>query len=204
MGTITRILLRPLEGLLGRGLAGSSSAQAVASELEGRSLGLVVDGLPIKLRLHVDQGRLRMEPADGEPADATLSGTALAFGRLLRDDPQAAIREGWIHLEGDTDTADRFRDLLHFAAPDLEEELARLTGDTLAHQAGLGVRRMRAWGQAAGDKALHRSAEWLRGDAGLVPTAAELDDFAAAVDMLVDDIARAEARIGLLQQENGS
>ena len=43
-------------------------------------------------------------------------------------------------MTGDTDIAEQFRDLLRFATPDLEEELSRLVGDPLAHQAGNAAR----------------------------------------------------------------
>lgn len=195
------MLLRPLALLLNRGLARSSSAQAIARELEGRILGLTVENAPLDLRLRISAGEIQLGLPDGATPDASLSGTLFGLGRLLRDEPQAAMREGAVRMMGDTGIAERFRDLLHFAAPDLEEELAQLIGDPLARQAGNAARALGRRVKAGGEEVLGRGASWLREEARLVPDAGELAGFADAVDRLVDDVARAEARIRQLEED---
>ncbi len=197
-----KILLRPVELLLNRGLAQSTSAQAIARELEGRILGLTVEGTPIDLRLAIAGGRINVSLPDGAAPDASLGGTLLGLGRLLRADPQAAIREGSVHMRGDTEIAGRFRDLLRFATPDFEEELARLVGDPLARQAGNAARTFGEWSTAAGNSVARSVSEYLQHEARVVVAESELSGFARAVDALVNDVARAEARIRRLEEGN--
>lgn len=193
------LLLRPFEQLLNRGLEQSTSAQALARELEGRVLALSVEATPLDLRLAVRGGRFALALPDGAAPDASISGTALSLGRLLREDPQALIREGAVRFGGDTEMAARFRALLGFAVPDLEEELARLFGDPFAHGIGNAARGLAAWGQAAGESLGRSASEYVQHEARVTPTAGELADFAGGVDELVNAVARAEARLAALR-----
>jgi ubiquinone biosynthesis protein UbiJ len=197
---LAELVLRPFEMLLARGLAQSTSAQGLARELEGRVLALTVEGTPLDLRLRVTGGRIAVALADAAAPDAAISGTPLALGRLLADDPQAAVRGGAVKLTGDTDVADRFRALLRFTAPDLEEELARLVGDPLAHAAGNAARAFGAWGEEAARSLARSTTEYLQEESGALPGRAEVEEFAARVDALVNDVDRAEARLRNLEE----
>ena len=194
------LLLRPFEQLLNRGLEQSTSAQGLARELEGRVLALTVEATPLDLRLNVRDGKLRLTLPDGAAPDASIAGTALSLGRLLRDDPQALIREGAVRFGGDTEMAARFRALLGFAVPDFEEELAKLFGDPLARQMGNAARGFANWSQATGESLTRSAAEYVQHEARVTPTKGELTDFASRVDELVNDVARTEARLAQLRE----
>lgn len=195
--------LRPLELLVNRGIDASSTARAMAIALEGRSLEVHVDGTPVRLRLAAAGGAVRVLPggaADGQPAaDATLAGSPVAMVRLLGGDPQALIREGDVAITGDTDVANQFRDLLHMARPDLEEELSRLVGDPLAHRLA-GVARELADLGARATASLSRSVgEYLTEERRTLPTRAEAEAFYRDVDRTANDVERAEARLARLR-----
>jgi ubiquinone biosynthesis protein UbiJ len=197
---LAELLLRPFELMLDRGLAHSTSAQGLARELEGRVLALTVEGTPLDLHLRVAGGRIAVTLADATAPDAAISGTPLALGRLLGQDPQAAVRDGAVRLTGDTDIADRFRALLGFAAPDLEEALARYVGDPVAHQAGNAARALGAWSRTAAQSLARSTAEYLQEESGTLPTRGEVEELATRVDALVNDVDRAEARLRLLEE----
>jgi len=195
----TELLFRPLELFFNRGLEQSISAQGLARELEGRSLGFSVPGSPLDLRLKISGGRISVTLPDGAAPDACVSGSALSLGRLLREDPQDLSRAGLVTMSGDTEIAGRFRDLLRFATPDLEEELSRLVGDPLARQVGNAGRAFADWSEAAGHTVERSVAEYLQEESRVLPTRPEVDAFSANVQTLVDDVERAEARIRRLE-----
>jgi ubiquinone biosynthesis protein UbiJ len=197
---LAEFLFRPLELYLKRGIGLSTSAQAIARSLEGRVLGLTVDGTPFDLRLRVAGERVNVTLPDGAAPDACIGGSPLSLGRLLRGDPQAPVREGAVRMTGDTEIAEQFRDLLRFATPDLEEELARLVGDPIAHQAGNAARAFVGWSEAAGRTVARRMSAYLQEEARILPTQSEVREFASRVDDLVNDVARAEARIERLKK----
>jgi len=196
---LAELALHPLELLLNRGLQQSTTAQAIARALDGRTLGLTVEGTPFDLRLKVGGERLSVVLPDGAVPDACISGSLLSLGRLLRGDPQAPVRDGAVHLTGDTEIAGQFRELLKYATPDLEEELARLVGDPIAHEVGNAARAFAGWSEAAGRSVARSMSEFLQEESRILPTQSEIREFATRVDDLVNDVARAEARIARLK-----
>ena len=97
-------------------------------------LALHVDGVPLSVyfKSHGEHMTLHTDH-EGTP-DATLSGTPLSLLRLAGPAPEAALRGGAVHIEGDAEVAQTFSELLKAAQPDLEEELSRVVGDVAAHQ----------------------------------------------------------------------
>ena len=202
MDFLSSAAFRPLELLINRGIGLSSTAQAITAALEGQALDMRVDGTPLALRLAAANGQLRVTAAsalDVRPAAATLSGSPIAMLRLLGGDPQALIRDGDVRMTGDTDVANQFRDLLHMARPDLEEELSKLVGDPVAHQLGNLARGFADWGARAADSVSRSVGEYLTEERRTLPTRVEADEFNRDVDRLANDVARAEARLASLK-----
>lgn len=199
---------RPLESLINRGIAASPEALAVAAELDGMSLDIHVDGTPIALRMVVVAGVVQLSPPDtgqnsgqaaGSQATVSLSGPPITMMRLMAGDPQALIRAGDIRITGSTDTADRFRELLQLAKPDIEAELGRILGQSAAHQLGSFVRGLGDFSLRAGEKFAQRVSEHLTVEKRSLLTQAEVDGFLKAVDTLANDVERAAARVERLR-----
>ncbi|MBL8201165.1 MAG: SCP2 sterol-binding domain-containing protein [Chromatiales bacterium] len=197
------VAFRPVELLINRGVGLSSTARAMAVALEARSLDVRLDGTPLALRLSARDGQVRVTaPGDGAAA-ATLAGPPLAMIRLLGGDPQALIREGEVRITGDTDIANQFRDLLHMARPDLEEELSKLVGDPVAHQVGNLARGFADWGLRAAESLSRSVGEYLTEERRTLPTRVEVDEFYRDVDRVANDVERAEARLARLKGKWG-
>jgi ubiquinone biosynthesis protein UbiJ len=197
---LAEFVFRPFEALLDRGIAGSERARALAAGLEDRLLALTVDATPFDLRLRVAGGRVAVTLPDGAAPDACIRGTPLALGRLLGRDPQAAIRDGSVRITGDAEIAGRFEELLREAAPDFGRELARLVGEPAAEDLGAAARQVAGWGEAAVAELARGVGDYLRGNAGVVPSADELREFNRGVDAFVNDVERAEARLRRLKE----
>ncbi|MEO7386464.1 MAG: SCP2 sterol-binding domain-containing protein [Gammaproteobacteria bacterium] len=190
---------RPLELLINRGIGLSSTAQAMVAALEGKALDVHLDGTPLALRLRAENGQVRVTGTGDGAAAATLAGSPLAMVRLLGGDPQALIREGEVRITGDTDIANQFRDLLHMARPDLEEELATFVGDPVAHQLGNFARGLAEWGSRAATSLSRSVGEYLTEERRTLPTRAEAVEFYGEVDRVANDVERAEARLARLR-----
>jgi ubiquinone biosynthesis protein UbiJ len=193
------VAFRPLELLINRGIGLSSTAQAMAAALDGKTLDVRLDGTPMALRLAAAEGQLRVTAPGEAPAAATLAGSPLAMIRLLGGDPQALIREGDVRMTGDTDVANQFRDLLHMARPDLEEELSRLVGDPVAHQLGNLARGFAAFSARAAESVSRSLGEYLTEERRTLPTRTETEEFYRDVDRVANDVERAEARVARLK-----
>lgn len=196
--------LAPFEALLNRNIASSAAARSVCQRLNAKVLALHVDGLPLSIYCKSLGERMELSTSyDGTP-DATLSGTALAFMRLVGPQPEAAIRGGSVHIQGDAEVAQTFSELIKHARPDLEEELSRVIGDVAAHQVGTAARSMLSFAQRAASTFAQNVSEYLQEEGRDVPSRTEADEFITDVDRLRDDVERLEARIAEIERRSNS
>ena len=194
-------LFRPFEALLNRGIDGSSEAARLCRELDGRSLQLDLEGLPLAVRLVARDGRLGVGLAEDEPADCHIGGLPISMLRLAVTGDQQALRAGTLKLSGDPALARDFQRLLDLARPDWEEELAQRVGDVPAHQLGNLVRGGLDWVRRAADTLTRDAGEYLKEESRDLPTRYEVDRFLDEVDRAAADLERAEARVARLERE---
>lgn len=196
------MLLTPLQSLLDRNIAASAAARAACRRLDGKTLALQVEGVALSVYFRSVGERVELASSiDGAP-DATLSGTPLALMRLAGPQPEAALRAGAVHIQGDAEVAQAFSELLKHARPDLEEELSRLIGDVAAHQVGNAARSILEFAQRAADTFAQNVSEYLQEEGRDTPSRTEADEFTAAVDKLRDDVERIEARVAMLERRS--
>jgi ubiquinone biosynthesis protein UbiJ len=191
--------LTPLESLLNRNIAASSTARNLCRRLDAKVLALHMEGLPFSIYFRGLGERMALETTSEAAAHATLSGTPLALARLAGPMPETALRTGAVHIEGDAEVAQTFSELLKHARPDLEEELSRVVGDVAAHQIGNVARSALAAARRVSDTFLQNVSEYLQEEGRDVPSRTEADEFLRGVDRLRDDVDRLEARLGLLE-----
>jgi ubiquinone biosynthesis protein UbiJ len=200
---LTETILEPASLLLNRGISQSSSATALCRELAERSLGVHLRGPDLWVRMIIDGERLVVGESDSDSkSDAVITGTPLSLLQLLGENPQARLHEGQIQIEGDTDTVEAFSELFYLARPDFEEELSRIVGDAVAHEAGNVVRGFASWLQLAGTSVGRSLSEYLQEERRDVPAPVEVEEFCAEVDTLVNDVARTEAKMQNLRQQH--
>lgn len=200
---MTPDLLRPLEEMLNRRIAGSSRARAMLAALAGRSMELRFAATPLRVRIAESSGALTMRPAGEEPADAVIEGTPLSFLRLATGDAARSIRAGGMDVRGDAEIAEGFRRLLEVARPDFEEELSRFTGDAAAHYLAGFAREAVAFGRRAGDTLARNTAEYLTEESRDLPVRVEVEEFLEDVDRLREAVDRLESRVAALMRPQG-
>jgi len=184
-----------LSALLNRNVAQSERASALAQQLEGRALALVLEGTPITLFFRVADGRIAIDTHDAGEADATLSGSPISLLSLVGPGAEDRLRGSSIRIAGDAEVAQRFRDVLQQARPDFEEELSRVVGDVAAHQVANIARGFFDWGRKAADSFSTNVAEYLQEEGRDVPSRVEVEEFLEAVDHLREATDRLDARL---------
>jgi ubiquinone biosynthesis protein UbiJ len=192
---LSNSLLKPVEEIINRGIRRSTTAANLCQSLEKKRLAINVTGTGLRIGLTAQSNRIKLDQASDRSADAEITGSPLALARMAKADVQTPIREGAVEIEGDTDTAERFSELLRLTFPDLEEELSKLVGDAAAHQAGSAGRALRKWiGNAT--RTFNRSlGEFVQEERRVLPTRIEVNEFMAEVDAVANDFARLEAGI---------
>lgn len=192
-------LAASLESVLNRNLAASLTARQAAAELEGLCMDIGVSASQPALRLGVEAGRLRFSEAGGQTAGVTLSGDWRRLLQLLGGDHTGP----GLDLRGDPAVAEGFARLLKHCRPAPEEELARLTGDAFAHQAGETARSAAEWAEQAAGSFRRNLRDFLQEEARFAPTRVEFDTFSREVEQLRDRAGRLAARINALGQGGG-
>ncbi len=191
-------LFNPVVSLLNRQIAQVTPAQQLCARLDTKTVA-------IRVRLTASHDRLALNTLDDIEPDVVITGSLLSLARLAGEDGEALIRDGRIDLTGDALVANDFRELLRYARPDLEEQLSGVVGDTAAHGIGDVVRNVSRWGREARSTLRANIGEYLQEESRSVPSRLEADEFRDAVQVLRDDVERAEARMARLEaaRDNG-
>ncbi len=193
------MILESLASLLNRNIAASARAKLLCERLEGRALGVRVEGfVPLDVFAHVDAQRVHLSLTAARDPDAAIAGTPLALAGLIGRDAATRMRSGSVVISGDAEVAQTFHELLHAARPDLEEEVARLFGDVAARQLGNFARAAAGWGEKAAATVAQNLSEYLQEESRDLVTRTEADEFLAAVDELREATDRLAARIARL------
>jgi ubiquinone biosynthesis protein UbiJ len=197
---VTPELLKPLESLLNRNIAGSARARALLARIAGRSLELRLAATPLKLRFVAGADSVSLSMQGDTPADATIEGSPFTFARLAMGNPMQTIRAGGAQVTGDGEIAQGFQQLFEAAQPDFEEELSRLTGDVAAHRLANLARDAVDFGRRARETFMQNVAEYVTEESRDVPLRAEVEEFLAGVDGLREATDRLQARIAGLER----
>ena len=185
-----------LEAALNRYLALDPDSLRRMAELDGRVIGLQWRGTALALYFLLGpQGVQVLGHYEGEP-DTLLSGSPLALAELgLGGDRERALFSGAVEIRGDTETGQRFQQILEAMDIDWEEHLSHLVGDVAAHQAGRLVRAGRQYLHSSADTLRQDLGEYLTEEAQLLPARIQVDNFLADIDRLRMDADRLEARV---------
>ena len=98
-------------------------------------------------------------------------------------------------INGSVEFADALGFVLRHLSWDFEEDLSRLVGDIAAHRIAETLRALTAWQKQAAQNLAENATEYLRDEAGVLPSPQEITVFSAEVDRLRDDLARLEKRL---------
>jgi ubiquinone biosynthesis protein UbiJ len=195
------VLTQAIENLLNRSLPRSPRAQELCDALKGKAVRIEARG-PGWLLFIESLGTSVKLTKNAEPRepDAQISGGLMSLAALAGREPEQVIQRGDVTIRGDAEVAQKFRELAMLLKPDIEEELARLVGDTPAHQAMRLARMAGDFGRRALRTGLRNTAEFLAHERGDLVPRAEAEDFYRGVERLREDLDRLDARARLIAQ----
>jgi ubiquinone biosynthesis protein UbiJ len=194
------VLTQAIENLLNRNLPHSPRAQELCEALKGRSVAIEARGPGWRLFVESLGTSLKLTKlVTPRPPDAEISGTLTSLAALAGKEPELVIQRGDVAIRGDTEVAGKFRELAMLLRPDIEEELARLVGDTPAHQAVRLARMAGNFGRQALRTGVRNVAEYLAHERSDLVPRAEAEDFYRGVERLREDLDRLEARARLIE-----
>ena len=184
------------------GVRRSEAAEALCARLEGKSLLIDPGSAGLSMYLVVREGQLIVADKSIEEPDATLSGSPFSLAAMAVEDPEEVFSSGRVSISGDSDIAADFRALLEIIRPDWEEELSRVTGDVVAHEASIFISGVWHWMQRASSSLGQGLSEYLTEESRALATTVEIEEFCREVDQLSAAAAHAEAQIKQLRTHN--
>lgn len=195
-------LTAALENALDRYLSLDPDVAARLAPLNGKVLEVELRGIDLHFYLLPAGHSIQVQGHyEGKP-DACLRGAPLSLARLaLSEQGRRTLFSGAVQLEGDTEFGQQLQDILNAVDIDWEEQLARLTGDVVAHQAGNAARGAQQWAGKTRESLTLDLADYLHEETRQVPARGEVERFVAEVDTLRSDIERLAARVKRLQDK---
>lgn len=195
-------LTAAIETALARYLALDPDSAARLAPLTGKVLELELRGVNLHFFLLPVAHGIKVQGQYAGAPDACLRGTPLSLARLaLTEQGRHTLFSGAVEIEGDTELGQQLQDVLNAIDIDWEEQLARITGDVVAHQAGNAVRGAQRWVERSRESLTLDLADYLHEESRQVPARGEVERFVADVDVLRADIERLAARVKRLQDK---
>jgi ubiquinone biosynthesis protein UbiJ len=198
-------ITRSLELAFNRYLDMDPAAGARLASLDGRVIALELRGLDLMLVFRVQgQDIAFIEEPDPKP-DTVLRGTPISLARLGfgRGNVTGTLFSGEVKISGDVETGQAFKAVLDAIDIDWEEQLARLTGDVLAHQLGNAARHTDRWLDHVRLTLEQDLSEYLQEELRVVPTRIEIENLIENIGRLGMDADRLEARVRRLLAARG-
>lgn len=202
----TSVLPRPLRVLAGKGLQRAlnhalSLDPAAAKRLEplqGRSVELYLDGPNLALRVRVDQGALKVEAPSEKPNLKVNTTPGAVLAMVL--DARHEVPPGKLEMAGDAGLARQLEGLLKNWKPDFEASLSGIFGDVLGVPMARGLSRTAHAAQRGFADVREDAAVWLRDEARLTPSKAEVETYLDGVDQVGERSERLQRRVELLER----
>jgi ubiquinone biosynthesis protein UbiJ len=191
------LLTQAIENLLNRNLGDSPRARELCASLRGKRVLVIMTGTPYNVAAESTGESLRLaRDADGT-FDAEIEGSPINLVALAGAAPEALLQSKAVQLRGDSEIAQSFRELVLLLRPDIEEELARLLGDSVGHRVWQLARGVFDFGRRAADTTVRNAAEYLAHERRDLVPRSEAESFMNDVDVLREDVDRMEARLAL-------
>jgi ubiquinone biosynthesis protein UbiJ len=191
------LLLKPLEMALNHALRFDMESHEKLLRFAKRSIRIDITNLNIAVIARFTDDQILLEMAEEHVADLMIKADSFALLKLLQQPD--SLFSNQIQILGDVQFAKQLQDWQQHFDFDWEQQLARLTGDTLAYPLAQSLRRGFDWLKYNRSEFEQSVAEYLREESHYLPDKSQTTRFMQNVDLLRADTDRLEARIKRLQ-----
>ena len=191
------LFLKPLEIALNHALRFDMESHEKLQRFASRSIRIDITNLNIAVIGRFTDDRILLETAEEHVADLMIKADSFALLKLVQQPD--SLFSNQIQIRGDVQFAKQLQDWQQHFDFDWEQQLARVTGDTLAYPLAQSLRRGFDWLNYNRSEFEQSLAEYLREESQYLPDKSQTQRFMQNVDLLRADTERLEARIKRLQ-----
>ena len=197
---IKPLLMSALEAALNKYLSLDPSSGEFLAPLVGKVIAETITPFNETVYLCPSLDAIQLLDYSPEPPDTQLTGSVVALGLMgLSSKPMRSLFSGEVKIVGDMDTGRKFQELFAKLDINLERQLARYTGDTVAHNISQFFRAGQDWSKESVETFRLNASEFLQEETRDLPAGAEVDIFYAQVDELRTDFDRLQSRVERLE-----
>lgn len=172
------------------------------SELDGKVVRVEVTAPALTFHLIIIDNQVDVEGGfDAEP-DTTITGSAVDLLSLRSKND--ALYTGAVKISGDMGTGEHLRTIISNIELDLEEVVAPITGDAIAHQLGRFGSQLGAWFSDTGDSMKRNTSEYLQEETEMLAPNSEVKRYCTEIDELREQADRLAARLSVLEKKTPS
>ena len=202
---IKPLLMSALETALNKYLALDQNSGAFLAPLAGKVIALNIMPFNEIIYLCPAADSIQLLDQFHDQPDTRLTGSVFALGLMgFGAKSMRSIFSGEVKIEGDMDTGRNFQELFAKLEFNLEQQLARLTGDNMAHDISRFFRAGQNWSKESIETFRINASEFLQEETRDLPAGPEVDIFYAQVDKLRTDFDRLQSRIERLENKGNS
>ena len=199
---IKPLLMSALETALNKFLALDQNRGVFLAPLDGKIIAITIS--PFNETIYLCPGADSIQLLDYSPdqPDTQLTGSVFAFGLMgLSSKPMRSIFSGEIKIEGDMNTGQKFQELFAKLDINLEQLLARYTGDSIAQNISQFFRNGQNWSNESIETFRLNASEFLQEETRDLPAGPEVDIFYTQVDELRTSFDRLQSRVERLENK---
>ncbi len=202
---IKPLLMSALETALNKFLALDQNSSNFLAPLAGKIIAVNISTFNETIYLCPTNNSIQLLDYSPDQPHTQLSGSVFALGLMgLSSKPMRSIFSGEVKIEGDMNTGRKFQELFAKLDINLEQQLARFTGDTIAHNISQFFRAGQNWSKESIETFRMNASEFLQEETRDLPAGPEVDIFYRQIDELRTDFDRLQSRIERLENKGNS
>jgi ubiquinone biosynthesis protein UbiJ len=199
---IKPLLMSALETALNKYLALDQNREAVLAPLAGKVIAVTIQPFAETIYLCPTADSIQLLDQFPDQPDTRLTGSVFALGLMgLSSKPMRSIFSGEVKIEGDMHTGRKFQALFANLDINLEQQLARYTGDSIAHHVSQFFRAGQNWSKESIETFQLNVTEFLQEETRDLPAVPEADIFYRKIDELRTDFDRLQSRVERLENK---
>jgi len=202
---IKPLLMSALETALNKFLALDRNSSSFLAPLAGKIIAVNISTFNETIYLCPTNNSIQLLDYSPDQPHTQLSGSVFALGLMgLSSKPMRSIFSGEVKIEGDMNTGRKFQELFAKLDINMEQQLARFTGDTIAQNISQFFRAGQNWSKESIETFRLNASEFLQEETRDLPAGPEVDIFYRQIDELRTDFDRLQSRIERLENKGNS
>jgi ubiquinone biosynthesis protein UbiJ len=184
-----------IESLINQALLYDPTTQQRLAKLAGKVLAIECTVPALKVYITCGQQDITLHDEWDEIPDIAIKGSAVAMVSIaIKGEEQNSLLGSGVEIRGRLDILQQLKSIFSNLDVDWEAALAKLIGDIPAHIAGKATRSLQSWRQDTHQRIGNVVSNFIKEEAQLLPTRAEMEQFSLQTRQLATDVDRLAAR----------